>query len=80
MRFDGRAFRRGLNKTGRYVRQPSNDKESLALMEEHGVGYSSTGLIARMRQNGNTWQEGVRVFAWSASVYLPASVYAARCL
>ena len=59
VRFDGRAFRRALNKTGRYVRQPSNDKESLALMEEHGVGYSSTGLIARMRQNGNTWQEGV---------------------
>ena len=59
IRFDGRAFRRALNKTGRYVRQPSNDKESLALMEEHGVGYSSTGLIARMRQNGNTWQEGV---------------------
>ena len=28
-------------------------------MEEHGVGYSSTGLIARMRQNGNVWQEGV---------------------
>ena len=63
VRFDGRAFRRGLNKTGRYVRQPSNDKESLALMEEHGVGYSSTGLIARMRQNGNTWQEGVSHYA-----------------
>lgn len=27
-------------------------------MEEHGVGYSSTGLIARMRRNGNMWQEG----------------------
>ena len=59
-RFDGRAFRRSLNKTGRYVRQPIDDAESLALMEEHGVGYSSTGLIARMRQNGNVWQEGVR--------------------
>ncbi len=59
VRFDGRAFRRALNKTGRYVRQPSNDKDSLALMEEHGVGYSSTGLIARMRKNGNVWQEGV---------------------
>jgi hypothetical protein len=56
---DGRAFRRSLNKTGRYVRKPVDDKESLELMEEHGVGYSSTGLIARMRANGNTWQEGV---------------------
>ncbi|CAL8468556.1 g8096 [Coccomyxa elongata] len=27
-------------------------------MEEHGVGYSSTGLVARMRANGNIWQEG----------------------
>ena len=59
LRFDGRAFRRALNKTGRYVRQPIDDAESLALMEEHGVGYSSTGLIARMRQNGNMWQEKV---------------------
>jgi 4-hydroxy-3-methylbut-2-enyl diphosphate reductase len=59
VRFDGRAFRRALNKTGRYVRQPIDDAESLALMEEHGVGYSSTGLIARMRQNGNVWQEKV---------------------
>ena len=25
-------------------------------MEEHGVGYSSTGLIAQMRKNGNVWQ------------------------
>ncbi len=37
-----------------------DDAESLALMEEHGVGYSSTGLVARMRANGNLWQEGVR--------------------
>ena len=41
------------------MRQPIDDAESLALMEEHGVGYSSTGLIARMRQNGNVWQEKV---------------------
>lgn len=25
-------------------------------MEQHGVGYSSTGLIAQMRLNGNLWQ------------------------
>ncbi|KAK9798521.1 hypothetical protein WJX73_007026 [Symbiochloris irregularis] len=56
VRFDGRGFRRGLNKTGRYTRQPRNDAASLALMEEHGTGYSSTGLIAQMRENGNMWQ------------------------
>ena len=38
-KFDGRAFRRSLGKTGRYNRTPSNDAASLALMEEHGVGY-----------------------------------------
>lgn len=57
-RFDGRAFRRSLNQTGRYTRKPSNDPSSLALMEEHGVGYSSTGLVAQMREAGNVWQQG----------------------
>jgi len=61
--FDGRAFRRSLGKTGRYQRNPINDPASLALMEEHGVGYSSTGLIAQMRLNGNLWQQGVRARA-----------------
>ena len=56
VRFDGRAFRRSLGKTGRYIRNPVNDKDSLALMEAHGVGYSTTGLVAQMRENGNTWQ------------------------
>jgi 4-hydroxy-3-methylbut-2-en-1-yl diphosphate reductase len=27
-------------------------------MEEHGVGYSKTGLVAQMRANGNIWQQG----------------------
>jgi 4-hydroxy-3-methylbut-2-enyl diphosphate reductase len=27
-------------------------------MEQHGVGYSSSGLVAQMRDNNNTWQEG----------------------
>ena len=55
-RFDGRAFRRNLGRSGRYIRNPINDKDSLALMETHGVGYSTTGLVAQMRENGNTWQ------------------------
>ncbi len=55
-RFDGRAFRRGLGKTGRYIRNPINDKDSLALMETHGVGYSTTGLVAQMRESDTLWQ------------------------
>lgn len=49
-RVDGRAFRRSLGKTGRYVRNPTNDDTALALMEEHGVGYSSVGLVAQVRE------------------------------
>lgn len=56
--FDARAFRRSLNSTGRYTRKPSNDPESLQLMEEHGVGYSTTGLVAQMREQGFTWKQG----------------------
>lgn len=56
--FDARAFRRSLNSTGRYTRKPSNDPDSLSLMEEHGVGYSTTGLVAQMRETGNAWKQG----------------------
>lgn len=62
---DGRAFRRSLNQTGRYTRKPSNDPSSLQLMEEHGVGYSSTGLVAQMRERGNVWQQvGASACVW----------------
>lgn len=47
-RFDGRAFRRSLGKSGKYVRNPVNDEASLAQMEADGTGYSSTGLIAQV--------------------------------
>jgi 4-hydroxy-3-methylbut-2-enyl diphosphate reductase len=33
---DGRAVRRSLNATGRYVRQPTKDEKSQELMEQHG--------------------------------------------
>lgn len=56
--FDARAFRRSLNQTGRYTRKPSNDPDSLNLMEEHGVGYSTSGLVAQMRETGNVWKQG----------------------
>jgi 4-hydroxy-3-methylbut-2-enyl diphosphate reductase len=55
---DGRSIRRSLNQTGRYVRTPSNDKQSQELMDEHGVGYSSMGLVAQMRDANNQWQQG----------------------
>ena len=58
----GRNIRRSLNQTGRYTRQPKDEPQSAELMEQHGVGYSSTGLVAQMRDNNNTWQQGeVRV-------------------
>ena len=57
-RTDGRSIRRSLNKTGRYVRQPTKDDKSQQLMDEHGVGYSSSGLVAQMRESGNVWQQG----------------------
>eukprot|EP00216_Chloropicon_sp_CCMP2111_P001239 CAMPEP_0198241298 /NCGR_PEP_ID=MMETSP1446-20131203/6130_1 /TAXON_ID=1461542 ORGANISM="Unidentified sp, Strain CCMP2111" /NCGR_SAMPLE_ID=MMETSP1446 /ASSEMBLY_ACC=CAM_ASM_001112 /LENGTH=488 /DNA_ID=CAMNT_0043924111 /DNA_START=278 /DNA_END=1744 /DNA_ORIENTATION=- len=57
-RFDARAFRRSLNRTGRYVRQTTNDPASLSLMEDHGVGYSSVGLVARMRTGDLTFELG----------------------
>ena len=56
--FDARAFRRSLNQTGRYTRKPTNDTESLELMEEHGVGYSTSGLVAQMKEEGNVWKQG----------------------
>jgi 4-hydroxy-3-methylbut-2-enyl diphosphate reductase len=55
---DGRAVRRSLNATGRYVRQPTKDEKSQELMEQHGVGYSLSGLVAQMRENDNQWQQG----------------------
>ncbi|KXZ43848.1 hypothetical protein GPECTOR_79g127 [Gonium pectorale] len=55
---DGRALRRSLNQTGRYVRQPRNDPISQQKMDEHGVGYSTSGLVAQMRTQGNLWKEG----------------------
>jgi 4-hydroxy-3-methylbut-2-enyl diphosphate reductase len=57
-KLDGRSIRRSLNQTGRYTRQPNNNAESQQLMEEHGVGYSATGLVAQMREQGNVWQQG----------------------
>jgi hypothetical protein len=50
--------RRSLNKTGRYVRKPNKDPKSNELMEDHGVGYSSTGLVAQMREQDNLWKQG----------------------
>jgi len=57
-KLNGRKFRRSLNSTGRYVRQPLNDPDSISQMEEHGVGYSRTGLVALMRAQNHVWKQG----------------------
>eukprot|EP01023_Acetabularia_acetabulum_P009603 TRINITY_DN14336_c0_g1_i1.p1 TRINITY_DN14336_c0_g1~~TRINITY_DN14336_c0_g1_i1.p1 ORF type:complete len:494 (+),score=99.89 TRINITY_DN14336_c0_g1_i1:50-1483(+) len=66
--FDPKAFRRSLNKSGRYQRNPTNDAASQTVIEEHGVGYSSTGLVAQMRVNNNEWQQG-DIYVQLAEVY-----------
>jgi hypothetical protein len=45
---EARAFRRGLNQQPTYTRRTKNDKESLARMEDDGVGYSTSGLVAQV--------------------------------
>lgn len=55
---DGRAVRRSLNQTGRYIRQVKNDEKTQTLIDDHGVGYSSSGLVAQMRESGYLWQQG----------------------
>jgi len=54
----GRSIRRSLSKTGRFTRQPNNNPESQAALDKDGVGYSLTGLVAQMREQGNFWQQG----------------------
>jgi len=54
----GRAIRRSLNKTGRYTRQPNNNPDSQKALDADGVGYSLTGLVAQMREQGHFWQQG----------------------
>jgi len=61
-------FRRQLSKSELYTRQVRNDEESLKDMEKDGSGYSRTGLVAAMRQNGLFWQEG------EVSIYLAESM------
>eukprot|EP01025_Chloroclados_australasicus_P047192 TRINITY_DN5248_c0_g1_i1.p1 TRINITY_DN5248_c0_g1~~TRINITY_DN5248_c0_g1_i1.p1 ORF type:complete len:495 (-),score=76.15 TRINITY_DN5248_c0_g1_i1:355-1839(-) len=67
-KFDAKAFRRSLNKSGKYIRNPTNNPESQQTMEDHGVGYSSSGLVAQMRANNNEWQQG-DVYVKMAKVY-----------
>eukprot|EP00798_Chlamydomonas_sp_ICE-L_P015961 gene15961-22093_t len=55
---EGRSIRRSLNTTGRYTRKPVDDPKVQELMEEHGVGYSASGLVAQMRDNNMMWQQG----------------------
>lgn len=59
---DGRAVRRSLNATGRYVRQPTKDEKSQALMEEHGrppgPGYDSRCCPNRTNRSAGSSSNG----------------------
>ncbi|KAL6777839.1 IDS1 [Auxenochlorella protothecoides x Auxenochlorella symbiontica] len=56
-KLDARAFRRSLSKSGTYTKRLTNEEAPLQSMDAHGVGYSRTGLVAQMRETGNTWQQ-----------------------
>ncbi len=51
-RFDARAFRRALGRSKTYSRKTSNNPEAMGKMADDGVGYSSSGLVAKMRTEG----------------------------
>lgn len=46
---EARQFRRLLNKQETYTRRVAKDPEALDKVEEDGVGYSRTGLVAQVR-------------------------------
>lgn len=46
---EARQFRRLLNKQPTYTRRVAKDQEALNKVEEDGVGYSRTGLVAQVR-------------------------------
>lgn len=45
---DAKQFRRSLNKQPTYTRRTNDDEASLQAMEQDGVGYSRSGLVAQV--------------------------------
>jgi 4-hydroxy-3-methylbut-2-en-1-yl diphosphate reductase len=56
--FDPREYRRQLGKSNQYTRKFLNDPEAKKSMEDEGIGYSLTGLVAKMKSSGFTHVEG----------------------
>ena len=56
--FDPREYRRQLGKSDQYTRKFLNDPEAKKTMEDEGIGYSMTGLVAQMKENNFVHVEG----------------------
>ena len=56
--FDPREYRRKLGKSDRYTRKFLNDPEAKNRMEEEGIGYSMSGLVAQMKEKNFVHVEG----------------------
>ena len=56
--FDPREYRRQLGKSDKYTRKFLNDPEAKQTMEEEGIGYSMTGLVAQMKEKNFVHVEG----------------------
>jgi len=60
--FDPRGYRRGLGATNKYTRKFLNDPDAKRRMEDEGIGYSTTGLVAQIRaKNFAHTEEGVTI-------------------
>ena len=56
--FDPREYRRKLGKSDRYTRKFLNDPAAKNRMEEEGIGYSMSGLVAQMKEKNFVHVEG----------------------
>ncbi len=56
--FDPREYRRKLGQSDRYTRKFLNDPEAKNRMEEEGIGYSMSGLVAQMKEKNFVHVEG----------------------
>ncbi len=60
--FDPREYRRALGTTNKYTRRFLSDPDAKKRMEDEGIGYSITGLVAQMKENDfEHVEEGVTI-------------------
>jgi len=48
--FNPRGYRRGLGATNKYTHKFLNDPDAKRRMEDEGIGYSMTGLVAQIKE------------------------------